>query len=134
MSKYWKFVKENDRTFEEAEGRDHYWHYHPDTLKGQGTYMVKVVMPEGGGHDFHRHPEMHEILYILKGTAEQWVEDEKQLLTAGESVHIDANVVHATFNAGDDPLEFLAILSPSEGWEAGTIDVSEELPYSKYRQ
>lgn len=134
MKKNWKFVKGEDQMFEEADGRDHHWHYHPDTKLGNGTYMVRVVMPKGGGHDFHRHPEMHEILYILKGTAEQWVEDEKQLLKAGESVHIDPDVVHATFNAGDDELEFLAILSPSEGWQAGTIDVSQELPYSQYRQ
>ena len=133
MSKNWKFTKDKDLLFERAFGRDHYWHYHPDTVEGAGTYMVKVRMPRGGGHDFHRHPGMHEILYILKGTAEQWIEDEKRLLVAGDSVYIDIDMVHATFNAGDGELEFLAILSPSEGWEAGTIDVSQELPYSGYR-
>ena len=95
--------------------------------------MVKVVVPQGKGHDFHRHPEMHEILYILKGRAEQWIEDEMQFLETGDSVYIDANVVHATFNAGDGELEFLAILSPPEGWEAGTLDVSQEEPYIGYR-
>ena len=95
--------------------------------------MVKVVMPEGGGHNFHIHPEMHEILYILKGTAEQWIEDEMQLLKAGDSVYIGANVAHGTFNAGQGELEFLAILSPQEGWEAGTVDVSKNTPYSQYR-
>ena len=59
-------------------------------------------MPPGGFHDFHRHPEMNEILYILIGTAEQWVEDEKQILGPAESVYIYPNVVHATFNAGEE--------------------------------
>jgi len=119
--------------FERAFGRDHHWHYHPEIIKQADSYMVKVVMPEGGGHNFHVHPEMHEILYVLKGTAEQWIEDEMQLLEAGDSVYIGANVAHGTFNAGKGELEFLAILSPPEGWEAGTVDVSENTPYSDYR-
>lgn len=133
MSKNWKFVKERDMLFEKAFGRDHYWHYHPEVIKKADSYMVKVVVPEGMGHDFHKHPEMHEILYILKGRAEQWIEDEMQFLETGDSVYIDADVVHATFNAGEGELEFLAILSPPEGWEAGTLDVSGMEPYSGYR-
>jgi oxalate decarboxylase/phosphoglucose isomerase-like protein (cupin superfamily) len=76
---------------------------------------------------------MHEILYFIKGTAEQWVEDEKQILGPGDSVYIEENAVHATFNAGDEDLEFLATLGPAEGWEAGTIDEYENLPYANYR-
>lgn len=133
MSKNWKFVKETDMLFEKAFGRDHYWHYHPDGAENAESYMVKVVVPEGAGHDFHRHPKMHEILYILKGKAEQWIEDEMQILEIGDSVYIDADVVHATFNGGEGELEFLAILSPPTGWGAGTLDVSNEEPYSGYR-
>lgn len=134
MSKTYKFVKEKDQFFEKAFGRDHYWHYHPESIEGAESYMVKVVVPEGAGHDFHVHPQMHEILYIVKGRAEQWIEDEMQYLEVGESVYIDADVVHATFNAGEGELEFLAVLSPPAGWEAGTVDVSDQAPYSGYRK
>lgn len=133
MAKTWKFVKEKDMLYEKAFGRDHYWHYHPEIIEKAESYMVKVVVPEGDGHDFHRHPEMHEILYILKGKAEQWIEGEMQYLEVGDSVYIDADVVHATFNAGDGELIFLAVLSPPKGWEAGTLDVSQEEPYVSYR-
>ena len=133
MSKQWKFVKEKDLMFEETVGRLHFWHYHPDVIERADSYMVKVVVPEGMGHDFHRHPKMHEILYILKGRAEQWIEDEVQFLEAGDSVYIDADVAHGTFNAGEGELEFLAVLSPPQGWEAGTVDVSQEEPYVGYR-
>ncbi len=119
--------------FEKAFGRDHHWHYHPEIIEKADSYMVKVIVPVGAGHDFHVHPEMHEILYILKGRAEQWIEDEMQFLEEGDSVYIDADVVHATFNAGKDELEFLAILSPPDGWEAGTVDVSGKEPYASYR-
>jgi len=133
MERNWKFVKDKDLIYEKAFGRLHYWHYHPEIIKQADSYMVKVVMPKGGGHNFHVHPEMNEILYVLKGNAEQWIEDEMQILEEGDSVYIGANVAHGTFNAGEGDLEFLAILSPPEGWEAGTVDVSENAPYSEYR-
>ena len=127
-------MKKDDLMYEKAFGRAHFWHYHPKLTKQGDCYMVKVVVKEGEGHTFHKHPEMNEILYVLKGTAEQWVEDQLQLLEVGESVFIAANTVHATFNGGIGELEFLAILSPPEGWEAGTVDVSKDVPYTNYRQ
>ena len=133
MSKTWKFTKDQDIIFEKVLGRDHYWHYNPEITALADTILVKVTMPVGGSHNFHRHPEMNEILYIIKGKAEQWVEHEMQILEGGDSVYIDPNVVHATFNAGNEDLEFLAILAPGAGWEAGTIDEYENLPYSTYR-
>ena len=133
MEKHWKFSKERDTVKEKVLGRTHYWHFSAEVSQEAQTFLVKVIMPKGGFHDFHRHPEMNEILYILKGNAEQWVENEKQILGPGDSVYIDPDVVHATFNVGEENLEFLAILAPSEGWEAGTIDEFENLPYSAYR-
>ncbi len=129
MEKDWKFVKEKDSMYEKVMGRVHHWHYHPEFIERAGSYMVKVLIRQGDGHDFHVQPEMHEILYVLKGRAEQWIEDEMQILEVGDSVYIGAGVVHATFNVGEDDLEFLAILSPPGGWEAGTVDVSGEVPY-----
>ncbi|MEM9142638.1 MAG: cupin domain-containing protein [Bacteroidota bacterium] len=133
MKKTWQFVKENNLPKEAAAGRDHFWHFSHDFKGNTDTMLVKVVVPENGGHDFHRHPKMDEVLYVLKGTAEQWVEGEMQQMKVGDSVYIDADVVHATFNTGEETLELLAILSPKEGWEAGTIDESGNEPYVSYR-
>ncbi len=133
MDKYWKYVRAENTVKERVLGRDHYWHFNAELTEQAETYLVRIVMEKGGQHDFHRHPEMNEILYVLKGTAEQWVEDEVRMMGPGDSVYIAPNVVHGTFNAGDGDLEFLAILAPSSGWKEGTIDVSGELPYSEYR-
>lgn len=129
----WKFVKQQDTFFETVEGRLHHWHYHPETMEGGATYMVEVTIPVGKYHDFHQHPEMHEILYFLKGKAEQWIEDEKRILQPGDSIYLDAGVVHGTFNIGTEPLVFLAVLSPAVGWSAGTVDMSNQPPYNSYR-
>lgn len=134
MKPYWKFVNERALPKEEVAGRDHYWHYNPEITQAAETILVKVVVPVGGGHPFHRHPEMNEILYILKGRAEQWVEEEMQYLERGDSVYIAPDVVHATYNAGEEELEFLAVLSPAHGWKAGTIDESGSFPYANLKQ
>lgn len=134
MDGYWKFVKARELPKEAVSGRDHYWHFNPQISQQADTILVKVVVPVGGGHPFHRHPEMNEILYILKGRAEQWVEDEMQFMEVGDSVYIDPDVVHATYNAGDEELEFLAVLSPVDGWEAGTLDESGKLPYANLKK
>ena len=68
------------------------------------TEMQVEQLPPGEGHKFHRHPEMEEIIYVVDGRAEQWVEQDKQMLTAGQIAHIPTNLVHATFNAGEESL------------------------------
>lgn len=134
MESYWTFVKARQLPRERVAGRDHYWHYHPELSPPADTILVKVVVPVGGGHPFHRHPQMNEILYILKGRAEQWVEDEMRFMDSGDSVYIAPDVIHATYNAGEEELEFLAVLSPAAGWAAGTIDESGALPYANLRK
>lgn len=134
MSKFFQFVMDSKTPIEVLDGRTHHWHFNPEVTEGADTILVKVIMKQGACHDFHRHPEMNEILYFLKGKAEQWVENEKQILGPGDSVYLDPNMVHATFNIGDEDLEFLAVLAPGNGWKAGTIDEFLNEPYASYRK
>ena len=76
---------------------------------------------------------MEEIIYVVSGTAEQWVERERRTLSAGETAHIPADLVHATYNAGEDTLVFLAILSPARFEGPALIDVSSEEPWASLR-
>jgi len=95
--------------------------------------LVRVRMPPGKAHEFHRHPEMEEIIYIEEGTAEQWVDREKRSLGPGDSAHIPLDVVHGTYNAGDTTLVFLAILSPAKIEGPPLIDVSGAEPWKSLR-
>ena len=71
---------------------------------------------------------------MLEGTIEQWVEEEKLVLTPGDSVVIPASLVHATFNDGDASAKIIAILSPSVGEDGyGVEDVSGEQPWASLR-
>jgi quercetin dioxygenase-like cupin family protein len=111
----------------------HHWLSKPGVTEAEQLVLVRVRMPPGEGHGFHRHPELEEIIYVLSGTAEQWVEEERRLLGPGEIAHIPADIVHATYNGGDGELEFLAILSPAEYEGPFAIDVYDEEPWRSLR-
>ena len=71
---------------------------------------------------------------MIEGTLEQWLEQEKRVLTVGDSVVIPASAVHATFNDGEVAARILAILSPAVGDEGyGVEDVSGEQPWASLR-
>ena len=103
-----------------------------DGLKG--IVAIEATFLPGKCHDFHRHPGQEEVIYVIEGSIEQWVLDEKQVLTAGDSVVIPASAVHASFNEGTVPAKILAILSPSVGDDGyGVEDVAGEEPWSSLR-
>lgn len=76
---------------------------------------------------------MEEIIYVLSGTAEQWVDRERRVLQPGDSAHIPADVVHGTYNIGPDTLVFLAILAPAKAPGPALVDVHQEEPWRSLR-
>lgn len=128
-----RFVTNQEMQVEQLPRGTHEWLSRPGLTGAEGLLLVRVRMPAGQAHGFHRHPEMEEIVYVLSGTAEQWVEREKRILTAGEIAHIPKDVVHGIFNAGQDTLEFLAILSPAQCEGPVLIDMSDEEPWKSMR-
>lgn len=128
-----RFVTESEMQVEQLPWGPHDWLCRPGLTEAENLLLVRVHMPPGEAHKFHRHPEMEEIIYVLSGTAEQWVDREKRILTAGQTAHIPIDVVHGTYNAGEDTLEFLAILSPAKISGPPLVDVSDEEPWKSMR-
>jgi quercetin dioxygenase-like cupin family protein len=128
-----RFVTESEMQVEQLPWGPHDWLSRPGLTEAEGLLLVRVHMPPGEAHKFHKHPELEEIIYVLSGTAEQWVDRDKRILTAGQVAHIPKDVVHGTYNAGDDTLEFLAILSPAKCEGPMLVDVSEEEPWASLR-
>jgi quercetin dioxygenase-like cupin family protein len=99
-----------------------------------GIVAIEATFLPGKCHDFHRHPGQEEVIYVIEGSIEQWVLDEKQVLSAGDSVAIPASAVHASFNEGSEPAKILAILSPAVGDDGyGVEDVAGEEPWASLR-
>ena len=99
-----------------------------------GIVTIEATFRPGKCHDFHRHPGQEEVIYVIEGSIEQWVERDRSLLSAGDSVLIPASAVHATFNDGDAPARIIAILSPAVGEDGyGVEDVSGDEPWASLR-
>ena len=124
-----RFIGSDDVEVDELPWGPHDWLVRPGLAAAEGLLLVRVRMPAGKAHQFHRHPELEEIIYVISGTAEQWVEEECRLLGPGEAAHIPKNVVHGTYNNSAEPLVFLAILSPAHFDGPALIDVCEEKPW-----
>jgi quercetin dioxygenase-like cupin family protein len=95
---------------------------------------IEATFLPGKCHDFHLHPGQEEVIYVIEGTIEQWIEHDKRMLTAGDSVVIPADAVHASFNDGTEAAKILAILSPAVGEDGyGLLDVAGDEPWASLR-
>jgi mannose-6-phosphate isomerase-like protein (cupin superfamily) len=130
----WRIVPLSETEVEKLPGKTHFWHCKPGMVKDTNLMFVRAQLPSGEAHRFHYHPHMEEILYILSGTAEQWIEGEKRTMTLGDSIYIPTALIHATYNAGPDILDFLAILSPAKTPAPPTIEVADEEPWRSLRK
>jgi len=128
-----RFVTAKEAQVEPSLWGPHEWLSRPGLTAAEQLLMVRVLMPPARAHQFHRHPTMEEIIYVVSGTAEQWVDRDKRMLGPGDMAHIPFNVVHGTYNAGSDTLVFLAILSPARFDGPALIDMYLEEPWRTLR-
>ena len=110
------------------------WVSRPSTTNTKDLVVIEVTLEPGGGHNFHKHPEQEEVIYVLEGKVEQWLKDKKQILGQGDSVFIPADAVHESFNVFDQNAKLLAILGPSVGEEGyQLVEVYDQEPWSNLR-
>lgn len=110
------------------------WVSRPSTTGAEALSVLEVTLLPGMGHNFHRHPGQEEVIYVIAGQVEQWLEQEHKLLGPGDSVFIGADVVHASFNVGDEPARVLAILGPCAGEDGYvTVEVGDQPPWNTLR-
>ena len=110
------------------------WMSNPPSTSARQLTVIEVNIAPGKGHDFHKHPDQEEVIYVIRGQVEQWLEQEKRVLGPGDSVFIGAGVVHASFNAGDGEAQVLAILGPcvgNGGYEV--VEVGDSTPWKDLR-
>ena len=110
------------------------WFSRPSATGTRQLVVIEVELEPGAGHSFHRHPDQEEVLYVLEGQVDQWLEREHRTLHPGDAIFIHKDVVHASFNVSSRPAKFLAILGPSVGADGYlTVDVSEEPAWKDLR-
>ena len=129
-----RFTKTGEVEREQLEWGELGWISRPAATGAQQIVAIEVTLLPGQGHNFHKHPEQEEVIYVLAGEVEQWLGEQCQHLKPGDSVFIHADAVHASFTAGSQPARLLAILSPCIG-DGGyeLVDVSQAAPWNGLR-
>ena len=71
-----------------------------------------VLEPDGGQVPWHNQ-EQEEIYFIVSGTGEMCLGDERQTITTGQAVHIPPGVFHQLTNTGQTPLTMIYAYGPA---------------------
>jgi quercetin dioxygenase-like cupin family protein len=96
--------------------------------------VMDVRLDPGYFHAFHKHPDQDEMITVVAGKITQYLEGESAVLGPGDSVYIDKDVVHGSYNDFEEPAQLAVVLAPAVtdgGYVA--VDVSAEEPWASAR-
>jgi quercetin dioxygenase-like cupin family protein len=130
-----KFIKQTEIEHEGFDWGDVGWRTYPKTGAEQ-LVVMDVTLEPGGGHDFHRHPGQEEVIIVKRGQITQYLEKESTTLGVDDSVFIEADQVHASFNESNETALLQVVIAPSKKEEPtgyGLVDVSGEEPWASLR-
>ncbi|HZO61580.1 MAG TPA: cupin domain-containing protein [Gaiellaceae bacterium] len=100
----------------------------------QSFVVMDVRLDPGFFHAFHKHPDQDEMITVVSGKVTQFLEGDSTVLGPGDSVYIDKDVVHGSYNDFDEPALLSVVLAPAVG-DGGyvAIDVTAEEPWASLR-
>ena len=100
----------------------------------QSFVVMDVRLDPGFFHAFHKHPDQDEMIIVKSGRVVQYLERDRAELGPGDSVYIDKDVVHGSYNDFSEIAELQVVLAPPVG-EGGyeLVDVSAEEPWASAR-
>ena len=84
------------------------WLSEPRVTGTERFTMGVVLLQPGKGHVRHNHPGTEEILYVVSGHGKQMIDidgEQWEPVSAGDMIHIPADIFHATINSGWEPLK-----------------------------
>jgi quercetin dioxygenase-like cupin family protein len=110
------------------------WVCNPVTTGAETLTVTDVTIDPGHGHNFHKHPNQDEVIVVVEGEIEQWLEQDSRRLKPGDAVVIPADAVHASFNVGAGVARITVILGPCDGPTGYEVpDVFAEEPWRSLR-
>jgi mannose-6-phosphate isomerase-like protein (cupin superfamily) len=71
-----------------------------------------TLEPDGGQVPWHNQ-EQEEVYFVLEGTGEMCLGEERQTVTSGQTVYIPSGVFHQLTNIGATPLQMLYCYGPA---------------------
>ena len=100
----------------------------------QSLVVMDVRLDPGFFHAFHKHPDQDEMITVVAGRITQYLEGKSTVLGPGDSVYIDKDVVHGSYNDFDEPAQLSVVLAPAIG-DGGyvAVDMTAEEPWASAR-
>jgi mannose-6-phosphate isomerase-like protein (cupin superfamily) len=86
-----------------------------------------TLEPNGGQVPWHSQ-EQEEVYFIVEGTGEMCLGEERQTVTTGQAVYIPSGVFHQLTNIGDTPLRMIYIYGPAGDVAHWRQELSGTLP------
>jgi quercetin dioxygenase-like cupin family protein len=103
----------SDIPAQQLPGRELQWLVTPETIGAENISMAVMDCPPGSTvRPLHSHRDIEEILYILEGQGEAWVDGEVAPFKQGDAVLFPANSKHMVRNTGTTSLRTCSIFSP----------------------
>lgn len=94
---------------------------HPDKQQVQLRYSLAHATVPAGQTSTPHSLSTSEVYYIISGTGEMHIEDEIQLVEAGDAVYIPPSSRQFIYNCGSTPLIFICIVDPAWRKEDETV-------------
>lgn len=86
-----------------------------------------TLEPDGGQVPWHNQ-ESEEIYFVIEGTGEMCLGEERQVLSGGQMVFIPPGVFHQITNVGDTPLRMIYCYAPAGDVAHWRQELSGTLP------
>ena len=75
--------------------------------------LAEARVPVGASTTPHYHPLTEEIYYLLEGTGEMRIGDERREVGPGDAIAIPPGAIHQITNTGQQTLKFLCCCAPA---------------------
>lgn len=97
-------------------------------IQAKNFSMGYVTLEPNGGQVPWHNQEQEEIYFIVSGTGEMCLGEERQTLTAGQAAFIPPTVFHQLTNTGDTPLIMIYCYGPAGDVAHWKQELSGTLP------
>lgn len=108
-----KIIRQDDVEAVQLKGRSLKWLATPETI---GSQNLSIAIMDCPAHSIvrpmHAHQDTEEIILILEGEGEAWVDGDKAFFKKGDAVLFPVNSKHQVRNTGDGSLVTASIFSP----------------------
>lgn len=89
------------------------WLVEDALLPEAGLSVARMTVAPGAISEGHRHPNCNEVIHLLSGRVEQWVDNNRFIMEPGDTVLIRQGSSHRIRNLGAEPA--VMIVSYSSG-------------------